>query len=57
MENNSELDNFNSAMDTILRADPKIVKAQMEAEKELRAKVRKAKKALSSSVPASGDVD
>jgi hypothetical protein len=32
MKTNSELDRFNTAMDTILRADPKAVKAAVEAE-------------------------
>lgn len=33
----SEFENFNKAMQTILRADPKAVKAAMEAEKRERA--------------------
>ncbi len=48
---NAELDNFNNAMDTILRADPKVVKAQMEAEKQTRSILREARKNLSSSAP------
>jgi hypothetical protein len=36
-------------MDTILRADPKMVKAQMEAEKAQRTEAREAKKAISES--------
>jgi hypothetical protein len=45
----SELDNFNSAMDTILKADPKAVKEAMEAEKRENAEKRKAKKQPSAS--------
>lgn len=41
---NPEYDNFNKAMEKILKADPKIVKGAMEAEKRERAKERKAKK-------------
>lgn len=37
----SEFDNFNSAMDAILKADPKVVKEQMEHEKQERAEQRK----------------
>lgn len=33
---NTEFDTFNRAMDTILRADPKAVKASMEADKATR---------------------
>jgi hypothetical protein len=43
-QSSAEFDNFNNAMDTILRADPKAVKAQMEAEKGQRAAKREAKK-------------
>ncbi len=53
----TELDNFNNAMDTILRADPKVVKAQMEAEKGQRAAKREAKKTPSASGHASTDHD
>jgi hypothetical protein len=40
----SEFDNFNRAMDTILKAKPEIVKRAMELEKEDRAKRRKERK-------------
>ena len=43
--NRSEYDNFNKAMDTILKADPKAVKDAMEAEKQEREDQRKAKRA------------
>lgn len=43
MKNNSEFDNFNSAMQTILRADPKAVKQAMEKEHQAQAATRKAK--------------
>jgi hypothetical protein len=39
----SEYGVFNSAMDTILKADPAKVKAEMEAEKQLRAEARSRK--------------
>jgi hypothetical protein len=55
VKNNPELDKFNSAMDTILKADPAKVKAQMEAEKKEREEQRKAKKRPSASDLASGD--
>jgi hypothetical protein len=54
MKTNSEYDAFNSGMDAILRADPKAVKAEMEAQREQRAKAREAKK-TSSLAPASSD--
>jgi hypothetical protein len=41
---NPELDNFNNAMDTILKADPKAVKEAMEAEKQANAEKRKEQK-------------
>ena len=40
----NELEAFNRAMDTILKAKPEIVKRAMELEKEDRAKRRKAKR-------------
>lgn len=40
MKSNPEFDNFNSAMDTILKADPKAVKEAMEAEKQANAEKR-----------------
>ena len=39
----TELDNFNTAMDTLLRADPKAVKDEMEREQQEQAKERSAK--------------
>ena len=45
MKKSEEYDNFNSAMDTILKADPKAVKEKMEAEKREREEQRKAKRA------------
>jgi hypothetical protein len=55
VKSNPEFDEFNSAMDTILKADPAKVKAQMEADKKQREEQRKAKKQPSASDPASGD--
>jgi hypothetical protein len=49
MRSNPEFQRFNSAMDTILRADPKAVKEAMEAEKRANAEKRKAKKKPSAS--------
>ena len=43
-----ELQNFNAAMGAILRADPKAVREQMDAQKRLNAEKRKAKKASAS---------
>ena len=40
MKSNPEYATFNSAMDTILRANPQIVKAAMKAEKRKRAAKR-----------------
>ena len=40
-----EYDAFNRAMDTILKADPKIVKQQMEQDVHNRAEARKLKRA------------
>jgi hypothetical protein len=51
MKGNQEYENFNHAMDTILKAKPEIVKRAMEIEKEDRAKRRKTKR--SSAVRAS----
>jgi hypothetical protein len=39
----SEFDKFNTAMDAILRADPKAVKEEMEAEHKANAKSREEK--------------
>lgn len=41
MKPNPEYDDFNTAMDTILKVDPKAVKEQMEHEKQERAEQRK----------------
>jgi hypothetical protein len=45
--NNNEFQKFDQTMKTILRADPKAVKAAMEAEKQANAKKRKAKPSAS----------
>jgi hypothetical protein len=45
MKQNPEYDSFNRAMDTILKAKPETVKAQMEAEKKKREERRKTKRA------------
>ena len=44
MKTSREFQEFNSAMDTILKADPAKVKAEMEADKQAREEQRKAKK-------------
>jgi hypothetical protein len=44
----TEYEKFNRAMDTILRADPAKVKAQMKAAKREREETRKARKAQES---------
>lgn len=44
MKASREFQEFNTAMDTILRADPKAVKDAMEREKHENAQKRKAKK-------------
>lgn len=43
MKRSEEFDNFNSAMQTILRADPKAVKEAMEREHRAREQERAAK--------------
>jgi hypothetical protein len=54
----SEFESFNTAMDTILRADPKVVKAAMEEEKRERAANPKTKRAFAPRVRrASGGKD
>jgi hypothetical protein len=45
---NTEAENFDAAMDKLLKADPAKVRAAMEAEKEARAGKRKAKKSSAS---------
>jgi hypothetical protein len=47
-----EFENFNSAMAAILKADPKAVKAEMEREKRINARKRKAKASASGRVSA-----
>ena len=42
-KSNSDFEKFDSAMSTILKADPKAVKAAMEQDKKDRAKRRKPK--------------
>ena len=49
----SELENFNDAMDVILKADPQAVKEAMEREKTANEEQRKAKKQPSALGPAS----
>ena len=53
MKISKEFTQFDKAMGTILRADPKAVKAAMEAEKQANAEKRKAKKSSSSGRAAS----
>ena len=48
MKHSEEYRNFEIAMDAILRADPKAVKAEMEREKQENAEKRKAKKSSAS---------
>ena len=55
MKTNPEYEQFNSAMGTILRADPKAVKTAMEAEKRANAIKRKAKKTPSARVSSAKD--
>ena len=57
-KSNPEYDTFNAAMDTILRADPKIVKAAMDEAKQDRAADPKPKRAFAPRVRrASGGKD
>ena len=44
MKKNSEYEQFNRTIDTILKADPKIVKQQMEDDMRQRAETRKQKR-------------
>ncbi|TCK75262.1 hypothetical protein [Acidipila rosea] len=44
MKKSKEFEQFDDAMNSILRADPKVVKEAMEAEKKANAEKRKAKK-------------
>jgi hypothetical protein len=48
---NSEFEHFNSTMNTILKADPKVVQQQMEQDAKDRAEARKAKRASSNPGP------
>jgi hypothetical protein len=52
-----EFEQFNEAMNTILRADPKVVKEAMEREKHENAKKRKTKKESSALDRVSSDKD
>ncbi len=56
MKTSREYQEFNSAMNTILKADPAKVKAEMDEDKRLRDEARKAKKP-SASGHASSDKD
>jgi hypothetical protein len=49
MKTNPEFDTFNSAMDTILKANPQIVKSAMDQEKQERKSKREASAPASSS--------
>lgn len=49
MTKTREFENFDQAIKTILRADPKVVKEAMEAQKLANTKKRKAKQRSSSS--------
>lgn len=57
MKSTNEYASFNEAMDTILKADPAKVKAEMEDDKRQREEARKAKKTPSASAPASSGKD
>jgi hypothetical protein len=50
-EKSNEFDSFNSAMDTILRTDPKAVKEAMEAEIEATKRERQARGELKRGKP------
>ena len=51
----TEKENFDAGMDKLLKANPKIVKAAMEQEKQEREAERKAKRASSAPVSSSRD--
>lgn len=55
MKRSEEYQKFDKAMDAILRADPKVVKEAMEAEKKANAKKRKAKPSASGHVSSGKD--
>jgi hypothetical protein len=57
MKTSREFQEFDAAMDTILKADPAEVKAEMDEDKRLREEARKAKKPPSASGPASSGKD
>jgi len=57
MKTTREFQEFNAAMDKILKADPVKVKAEMEADKIAREEQRKAKRLPSASGPALGGRD
>jgi hypothetical protein len=57
MSRKSEFEKFDRAMNTILRANPKAVKAAMEADRAANAEKRKAKKQSSASVHVSSGKD
>jgi hypothetical protein len=50
-DRNPEYETFNKSMSRILKADPKIVKQQMEEDMRQRAEARKAKRASSAPGP------
>lgn len=54
MKSNPEYEKFNDAIDVILKADPKSVKEQLEAEKKANAEKRKAKKPSASDRASNG---
>ncbi len=53
----TEYENFNSAMDALLKANPAVVKAAMQQEKKEREDERKVKRSSSVSAPASSSRD
>jgi len=52
---NKEFNEFNAAMKQILKADPKTIKDQMEAEKKEREQKRKAKSSSASDHASGGE--
>lgn len=55
MKTNPEFETFNNAMDTLLRADPKVVKAEMESDSRAHAAERQSKGEKKRGRKASGD--
>ena len=55
MKTNLDFNKFDAAMSTILKADPRAVRAAMDADKAANAKKRKTKKQPSASDHASSD--